>query len=321
MILQLGGKLVEYQERFETMDGEDIEEKETLTKQEVASALSGMISQNHNLSISHSATDRYLSFEVDFEVFKLRFWPTVAPSTKLDPLTVWSEIYSVLKGHEDAVKYNDYFLPLNEYLEILEHKSSALTLSERYQVYMLFLKYEKWRQRMKAYDMMDLTNHILKQVKMGALLEQTKFHFLMVDEVQDLTPNIILLMVKLVSSNVFFCGDTAQTIAKGVNFRFYDLKRIFAQQNDLTIPNVVQLTKNFRTHGRVLDLANSLVALIELFFPTSIDRLKREMSDQEGPKPIVIEPCKEHTLRELLFGRTMTTQLLQEGSSSQFGCN
>jgi hypothetical protein len=49
----------------------------------------------------------------------------------------------------------------------------------------------------------------------------------MVDEVQDLTPNVLRLFMTLVEKNIFFCGDTAQTIAKGVGFRFFDLRQIF----------------------------------------------------------------------------------------------
>ena len=44
----------------------------------------------------------------------------------------------------------------------------------------------------------------------------------MIDEVQDL-PHIVLELLKLVISDrqrLFFAGDTAQTIAKGVGFRF-----------------------------------------------------------------------------------------------------
>ena len=52
-------------------------------------------------------------------------------------------------------------------------------------------------------------------------------HFLMVDEVQDLTQNLISLLMTMAEKNIFFTGDTAQTIAKGVGFRFYDLKTIF----------------------------------------------------------------------------------------------
>ena len=35
----------------------------------------------------------------------------------------------------------------------------------------------------------------------------------------------------LAERNVFFSGDTAQTIAKGVGFRFFDLKSVFTKQN------------------------------------------------------------------------------------------
>lgn len=35
----------------------------------------------------------------------------------------------------------------------------------------------------------------------------------------------------LAEKNVFFSGDTAQTIAKGVGFRFFDLKSVFTRQN------------------------------------------------------------------------------------------
>jgi superfamily I DNA/RNA helicase len=61
------------------------------------------------------------------------------------------------------------------------------------------------------------------------LREYQMVHFLMVDEVQDLTQNIITLFMMLAERNVFFCGDTAQTIAKGVGFRFFDLKSVFTK--------------------------------------------------------------------------------------------
>jgi hypothetical protein len=62
------------------------------------------------------------------------------------------------------------------------------------------------------------------------MMRQTQqVHFLMVDEVQDLTQNVISLFMMLAEKNVFFSGDTAQTIAKGVGFRFYDLKSVFTR--------------------------------------------------------------------------------------------
>lgn len=80
---------------------------------------------------------------------------------------------------------------------------------------------------MNAYDFMDVVNHVYSQIKNGNISKSQKVHFLMVDEVQDLTPNILRLFMVLVEKNIFFCGDTAQTIAKGVGFRFFDLKSVF----------------------------------------------------------------------------------------------
>lgn len=82
---------------------------------------------------------------------------------------------------------------------------------------------------MQSYDINDLTNHILRQVKVNLMKESQTVHFLMVDEVQDLTQNAISLFMMLAEKNVFFSGDTAQTIAKGVGFRFFDLKQVFTR--------------------------------------------------------------------------------------------
>ena len=126
-----------------------------------------------------------------------------------------------------------------------------------------------------------------------------KMHFLMVDEVQDLTQNLISLLMTMAEKNIFFTGDTAQTIAKGVGFRFYDLKTIFDESNAVADihtlfqpPKVLQLTKNFRSHCRILDCANSVVSLLELLFPKTIDKLLKETSDIDGPKPIIIDQTR-----------------------------
>lgn len=47
---------------------------------------------------SFNVTGRQLSFEVDFEIFKNRFWPKYASWTKVSALVVWTEIYSVIRG-------------------------------------------------------------------------------------------------------------------------------------------------------------------------------------------------------------------------------
>jgi len=92
----------------------------------------------------------------------------------------------------------------------------------------------------------------------------------MIDEVQDLPHAIIYLLSKTALYGVFYSGDTAQTIAKGVGFRFCDLKslfepkmfdtKIFDSPLELKKPIVKHLTVNFRSHNNILQLANSIVS-------------------------------------------------------------
>lgn len=50
----------------------------------------------------------------------------------------------------------------------------------------------------------------------------------------------------------------------------------------------MQLSINFRSHNAILQLSNSVVSMIEVLFPSSIDRLRKERSDYDGPKPTVL---------------------------------
>ncbi len=102
----------------------------------------------------------------------------------------------------------------------------------------------------------------------------------MIDEVQDLPHAILYLLSKTATYGVFYSGDTAQTIAKGVGFRFCDLRSLFNPQvfnNSLALkpPIMKHLTVNFRSHNNILQLANSIVSCIEILFPKTIDGMKK----------------------------------------------
>lgn len=139
---------------------------------------------------------------------------------------------------------------------------------------------------------MDAVNYVLAQVSRFGY-NGPPLHYLMIDEVQDLPYVFILLLTLLVESGVFFGGDSAQTIAKGVEFRFSDIRRMFdrrfaEREFKLDPPELMQLSVNFRSHNAILQLSNSVVSLVEVLFPNSIDRLRKERSDYDGPKPMVL---------------------------------
>lgn len=138
---------------------------------------------------------------------------------------------------------------------------------------------------------------------------------MMVDEVQDLTPALLALLIEVTQQKLFFSGDTAQTIAKGVGFRFGDLSELF-KTSRFEEPTVRQLTMNFRSHNQILELANSVVALLECLFPQTIDRMAKERSYEDGPKPCLIDTGNINHLLSILFGDSSKST-----EEIQFGCN
>jgi len=149
---------------------------------------------------------------------------------------VWTEIYSVIKGGMKSCGYYLGYLPKHDYVE--SQGSGFLKKDERRLIYYLFLEYERWKKEVNAYDFMDIINHLQKRLWYGDTLKRMQMDYLMVDEVQDLTPKTLQVLLRLTSHKVFFAGDTAQTIAKGVGARFLDLREIFLQL-DFKVPQII----------------------------------------------------------------------------------
>jgi hypothetical protein len=62
-----------------------------------------------------NANARRMAFEVDFEYFRLYFWPTIASlhdvySNNLNASTVWTEIYSYIKGSASSHLYVGWYV-------------------------------------------------------------------------------------------------------------------------------------------------------------------------------------------------------------------
>lgn len=86
---------------------------------------------------------------------------------------------------------------------------------------------------------MDISNHILAEFKrveedegkvtevFGSALEKPEFNYLFLDEVQDLPPAVIYLISLVFDNGLYYSGDTAQAIQKGVSFKFSDINSMF----------------------------------------------------------------------------------------------
>ena len=129
--------------------------------------------------------------------------------------------------------------------------------------------------------------------------------FLIIDEVQDLYPKTIQLLLKVSRYRVVFAGDTAQTIAKGVSSRISDT-RILLKNKKILDTESINLSVNYRSQNAILQLANNVVKVIETIFPNSIDKLNEEVSEKTGDKPCLIEPCDSDLLCEFFFGKNLS---------------
>ncbi|XVE85519.1 hypothetical protein DITRI_Ditri17bG0097200 [Diplodiscus trichospermus] len=258
--------------------------------------------------------------EVNYEKFCSIYWPHFNSklTKKLDSSRVFTEIMSHIKGGLRSGDSCDGRLNEDAYIELSEGRVSNLSRNERQMVYHIFQDYEKMKGKSGEFDMADLVidlHHRLQRER----YEGDIMDFVYIDEVQDLTMRQIALfkhVCKNVGEGFVFCGDTAQTIARGIDFRFEDIRSLFYNEfvleskcttNDRKkekgqISENFQLSQNFRTHDGVLRLAQSVIDLLYYFFPPFVDILRPETGLIYGEAPIWLECQNEDNAVVKIFG-------------------
>lgn len=245
--------------------------------------------------------------EVNYERFRSSYWPrfNTERTKKFDSLTVFTEIMSHIKGGLPAGESCDDKLGLEDYLLLAGRRVSTLSRQERGIIFDIFLQYERKKMERGEFDLADLVIDIHNRLKVSRY-DGDNMDFVYIDEVQDLSMRQVALfkyLCKNVAEGFVFSGDTAQTIARGIDFRFQDIKFLFYKEfllgsgNDGAygkiekgkIADVFQLSQNFRTHAGILNLAQSVINLLYHFFPLSIDTLRPETSLIGGQVPVLLE--------------------------------
>ncbi|XP_047266599.1 uncharacterized protein LOC107869201 isoform X2 [Capsicum annuum] len=256
--------------------------------------------------------------EINYDRFCCLYWPHFASqlSKNLDPSRAFTEIMSHIKGGLHAGDFRDGKLSRDAYVSMSENRVSNLNAEKRVRIYDIFQAYEKMKMERGQFDMSDLVNDLHLRLKCHRL-DGDKMDFVYIDEVQDLSMRQLALF-KYICRNVdegfVFSGDTAQTIARGIDFRFEDIRSLFytefvmnskgdTRRNDKGhLSRVFQLLQNFRTHTRVLKLAQSVINLLGHYFPQSVDVLQAETSFIDGPAPVLLKPGNGENSILTLFG-------------------
>ena len=264
--------------------------------------------------------------EVTYQVFKNKLWPKMTKKRKVHyhPSLVWTEICSFIKGSVEALHSGDGYINLEEY-QTLGRKRAPSFSADRVIVYELFQAYQRIKRREGMFDEADLVYHIY--CRLQGIVPEWSIHEIYVDETQDFTQAELSVIIRCCRdpNRLFFTGDTAQSIMRGVAFRFNDLRSLFyymkqsyeavGQQAQVHVPDrVYQLTHNYRSHTGILNLASSVTDLLLHFFPESFDRMERDQGLFHGPKPVVLESCSFSDLAVILRGYKRKTSPIEFGA-------
>ncbi|XP_044860938.1 LOW QUALITY PROTEIN: TPR and ankyrin repeat-containing protein 1 [Mauremys mutica] len=262
---------------------------------------------------------------VTYDVFANEMWPKMMKGkNSYNPALVWKEIKSFLKGSFEALSCPQGKLTEEEYKK-LGRKRSPNFKEDRSEIYRLFCLYQQIRSQRGYFDEEDVLYNLSQRL---SKLEELPWsiHELYGDEIQDFTQAELALLMKCINdpNAMFLTGDTAQSIMKGVAFRFSDLRSLFhyASKNSVDKKQYVvrkpkriyQLYQNYRSHSGILHLASGVVDLLQYYFPESFDRLPRDSGLFDGPKPTVLESCSVSDLAILLRGNKRKTQPIEFGA-------
>jgi hypothetical protein len=265
--------------------------------------------------------------EVTASYFAEKIWPKISKKTqaKVDPLLVWMEIKSFIKGSEKAVHKGLGHLTREEY-EDLGKKMAPNYEGRRQDIYDIFELYKKYihhHTEEDIFDESDLNHNIYTRLNEMKDLPWS-IHSIYIDEVQDFTQAELSILLRICRNpnDLFLTGDTAQSIMRGIAFRFGDVKSLFHHASKqapksvkLEVPKVDELTINFRSHTGVLKLAASVIDLMKKFFSNSFDCLPGDEGMFHGPSPIVLDSCHVSDLALVL--RTNK----RESSTIEFGAH
>ncbi|XP_070247829.1 TPR and ankyrin repeat-containing protein 1 isoform X1 [Myotis yumanensis] len=261
---------------------------------------------------------------VTFEVFTNEIWPRMHKGkTSYNPALIWKEIKSFLKGSFEALSSPEGRLTEEEYKK-LGRKRSPNFKEDRSEIYNLFCLYQQIRSQKGYFDEEDVLFNLSRRLSKLKVLPWS-IHELYGDEIQDFTQAELALLMKCINdpNAMFLTGDTAQSIMKGVAFRFSDLRSLFHYASRSTgdkqcavrkPKKIHQLYQNYRSHSGILNLASGVVDLLQFYFPESFDRLPRDSGLFDGPKPTVLESCSVSDLAILLRGNKRKTQPIEFGA-------
>ena len=264
---------------------------------------------------------------VSYTVFENQLWPKMCKKKNVNfhPSLVWMEIRSFIKGSYEALHTKSGHLSRKIYKKIGQKRAANFTSECREVIYELFESYEQVKRDLNMFDENDLVFHLYHRLRQCRVPDWS-IHNLYVDETQDFTQAELMLLIRCCRdpNGIFLTGDTAQSVMQGISFRFEDLRSLFyylnenckavGAQAEVTVPKVMPLIYNYRSHSGILNLACSVVSILQEYFPESFDQVAKDQGQLTGPKPVLLESCSQSDLAIILRGNKRKTATIEFGA-------
>lgn len=213
-------------------------------------------------------------------------------SSEVDPLLLWDEIRSAIKG--TSTGETGKFIDIQRYKLLNEKKGRAKTPTRlRDQYYSDALKYQLEIEGSSQWDVLDLVQACITQKEM-----LQKYDRIACDEVQDLAPIEIQLLLLMLNSQslqgLFLTGDVAQVINPS-GFTWSRLKGdLWETGNGAPIPEIITFNRNYRSTREIIDLVNGVLAVRNTILGDEVANLHQEalVSGDQNPVIVTEDPLK-----------------------------
>jgi hypothetical protein len=216
-------------------------------------------------------------------------------TARCDAALAWEEIRGILKGA--CLDLERPALEREEY-EALGRKRAPLFVAERPRLYAIGRRYAEWLRLEGLADDVDLARGAWRARRVG---RGERFDVVVCDEVQDLTELEMNLLLELVADplcgSLLITGDPQQ-IVNPSGFRWAELRTLFLRRWKALgrpAPDVVRLTRNYRSVRGIVAVANALLAIQRERTGRSDDDTSEEGVTQ-GPAPFLVQGEAEKAL-------------------------
>ena len=211
---------------------------------------------------------------------------------------------------KQAARLDQPLLTLREY-ELLGTRRAPNFPADRREIHRIAEYYQKQLEAAGRYDEIDLTRTALQYLEQHG--DQFRYDLVLCDEVQDFTDVQLAMLFRLAADprGTVLTGDPKQIINPS-GFRWEEVRARYYERG-LQVPEVINLSINFRSVGNIVSLANRLLELKGHLIGLGSGEIAERWTFRGRP-PLLVESLPERDLlRTVRLGGAGQVVLVRTG--------